>query len=268
MYLNSKVSALNGRSSPKGSVGVEIEMEGSPGVHKVTGWRAEGDSSLRGPGAIEYVLSRPLDPDDAKTAVSKLYAAIHESGGRIDDSMRAGVHIHLNFNDNTMREVYTFIAMYYCFEDLINRRFGEDRVGNLFCLGMLHADYLNQAIEASLQSSEFQHLNNDNIRYGALNMTSLAKYGSLEFRAQKTPVKSGAAINSWIDLLVQMKEASLQFKTPIDVINGLSADGHAELAGKIFSKKDLAEITGYDDFEQSISESIRSIQLWVYSTKW
>ena len=57
-----------------------------------------------------------------------------------------------------------------------------------------------------------------------MNTTSLFKYGSLEFRALRTPTDLNVVV-MWAEILHRMKEFSLTFTDPADVVGSMSAQG-------------------------------------------
>lgn len=265
MFLNKKVAEALGHKPVSGSVGVEIEVEGRVSdTHTPKEWRMETDGSLKGQGSREFVLRLPSSPESAKKAVHSLYKAMDKRA--ISNSMRAGVHIHINCQDMTVKQVFTLLSLYYVFENIINLRFGADRQGNLFCLRLTDADFVNTVIERTLTSSSLTYLGGDNIRYCACNLTALLKFGTLEFRAMQTP-NTPEPICEWIDLLLTLKEASKEFESPEAVLSQLSADGWDTLAKRVFGPF-AGEILKSPGAAESVEEGIRAIQYWVYTTNW
>jgi len=250
-------------------VGVEVELEGE-GITKISyrgPWRLIADGSLRGE-AMEAVLAIPLSVADACLAVIDLYKAIKNDGCVIKDSMRAGVHVHINCQDLTVRQLFTFMAAYYCLEDLLTEDLGEERSGNLFCLRLSDAEEISFALLDATQRKSIQtnHFTNENLRYAAMNLVSISKFGSLEFRALRTPAKPEPIIR-WIRLLDTLYNNSKKFKDPKELLDSMSANGDKEVVSQLlggFARPILIK----NDFDQKIYEAIRNIQTWVYLTDW
>ena len=141
--------------------GVEIEMEGKTPIFRLSKdnevWNWVNDGSLKSPvDNIEYVFKTPLPLDKAIKGVSDLYDTLKKNSTVIANSMRAGVHIHVNCQNLTIRQLFTFLAAYHAMEIVITRSFGEDRVGNLFCLRLIDADFLTTAIRLGLESERIR----------------------------------------------------------------------------------------------------------------
>jgi len=215
-----------------GLVGVEIEVESNNGVYRgfpptspqittpLSMWRAEVDNSLRG-NSVEYVLRKPLDTGQAIEAVEHLRKAFKEQGTQVDDSFRAGVHIHLNFQEKTFQQLVLFSCLYYSLEEVLTEWCGSDRVGNHFCLRAIDAPGSVYEISKSIKSKSFMNFHNDEYRYAALNFTSLPKYGSLEFRAMSTKPDL-KDVDKWIRVLSYLMEQSLKINDTYTVLEQFS----------------------------------------------
>jgi len=266
--LDKKVREVFGLIETKGTFGVEVEVEGSPRTEDLPNWNATRDGSLRGSGALEYVLRQPVSLDAAKKAVQDLYNNIKQSGGKIRRSMRAGIHVHVNCQDLTIRQLGTVIAAYYAFEEVLTERFGEDRVGNLFCLRLADAEYISTALHRAFVNKNFDSLTSDNIRYAAMNLNALSRYGSLEFRAMETPTTPGSILE-WIDILARLRETHASFSDASDLLSAFSAGGIENAIDIIFGGgKEAALIRAVPGYEEKIYNGIRDTQYWVYSTDW
>lgn len=212
------------RYKSKGDVGIEIEVEGENLPHTDNNiWRMERDGSLRG-NSIEYVLSKPMSSEDKAQALSYLDRKYVEEGTVVNDSVRAGVHVHINVQDLTLKEMFSFITAYIILEDILTHYCGEYRQGNLFCLRVKDADYLLYLLERVAKSRDFDEWNTGQIRYSALNVTSLFKFGSLEFRAMRG-TRDMQVINDWADMLLDIREVSREFENPSDVVKLLQEGG-------------------------------------------
>jgi hypothetical protein len=252
-----------------GEIGVEVEVEGNPNTNFVDNrWVCTKDGSLRGLGSREFVLNKPQSEDEAIKSVCDLYTQITSNQGMIDDSMRAGVHVHLNFSKNTIKEVLTFLALYYSFEIILTNRFGPDRVGNLFCLRVVDAEYTSESILQAINTNNYRSwFKTDNIRYSACNLAALPKYGSIEFRALKTPL-TPQPIVEWIQILSRLKTLSKNFKDPAEVLTVFSAGGDKEIIEIILGKEEAEKTVNLPSYNDDLLEGIRAIQFWAFSKKW
>ena len=252
----------------EGQFGIEIEIEGKGLPYDALRWRVERDSSLKGIGDnLEYVLDRPASLEEVKKDVLDLYSLINLGGGEVFDSMRAGIHVHVNMQQMNIRQMFTFMAIYWIFEDIIIPMFGEDRIGNLFCLRLTDADYINDIIETVLVSKSIRLFNQNNTyKYGALNTECTCKYGSLEFRAMQTP-QDPSKIIRWLEMIKDLLNYSLTIKDPVELLGKISGNDIEEFIKGISPDLwDLARQT--PNYECCIFNSIRNIQFWVYKSDW
>lgn len=268
-FLGKTVAETLGLPVKAGEFGVEVEVEGNSAlpIDISQRWVTTVDGSLRGE-AREYVFSAPLNYEETVREVKVLYNKLE---GKVNDSMRAGAHVHVNCLTLTIREMFTFMAAYYCLEDLLTEDLGEERQGNLFCLRLSDADYANGAINQCLADRSLTArnglFNNANLRYAALNLVSVTKFGSLEFRAMKTP-QTVEPLLEWIDLLKVLKHNSTTlFKDPAELLTSMSANGGAATV-EVLLGRHAAKQLAKPNFEKSLYDGIRAIQHWVFLNSW
>jgi hypothetical protein len=247
-------------------VGIEIEIEAEYPIFPEKGWRLVPDGSLRGY-CGEYV-SDPVTVENAKEKVFNLYNKFEERKVLVKDSMRAGVHVHVNCQDLTLRQLFTFLAAYYCLEELLTEELGEERQGNLFCLRLSDAEFANNALLYVLQAKTVDHniFNNNNLRYAAANLVSLSKFGTIEFRALKTPT-SPEPIIDWVETLQELYKGSKKYNNPAELLSAMSANGENEVVRALLGPKAEKQITKAD-FQEKLYFGIRNIQQWVFLTDW
>lgn len=169
------------RASTSGDVGIEIEVEGDNLPRPDEYWRCERDGSLRGE-SMEYVLEEPLKLPKALDALAHLDACYIRGNTNVHESVRAGVHIHINVQKLTVVELFSFMTAYLILEDLLIKYCGEYREGNLFCLRTRDAEFLLHTLEGVASKKNYEAFSSDMLRYASMNVCSLWRYGSLEFR--------------------------------------------------------------------------------------
>lgn len=250
-----------------GDVGVEIEMEADriPNSEYVSKhWRVEHDPSLRGESA-EFVLKKPLAIKDLGAAFTELSAAMHIAKTSVRPTYRAGVHVHVNVQDLTPKQLITYIATYLMLEEVLITFCDKTRLGNHFCLRMSDASYSLDVITSAILASNLSSLNTEDIRYASINITSLFKYGSIEFRALESTTDFNR-IKTWAEILHHLKEFAKTVNNPTDLLGQASEQGFVEFAKTIlapFEPHFRGTIT-----EDRIRVGVRNIQYAVYSRRW
>tara|TARA_R110000751_G_scaffold124294_1_gene225434 strand:- start:12155 stop:13291 length:1137 start_codon:yes stop_codon:yes gene_type:complete len=239
------VEHLGLRPTMKGNeIGIEIEMEGFNLSQNLEYWRMDHDGSLRGE-SIEYVIAGPVNRKLVRPRLEQLQLELKYGGAELDPSPRCGVHIHINCQELTVQQTLNFAYLYYIFEDILIKYCGKQREGNLFCLPLDAADLITISLQYAQKAQTLRHLDDDNWRYAALNFNSLHRYGSLEFRAFRSTTKF-MEINEWTELLLKIKDASLEYDKPYEIMEAVSMDGAETFFNKVFKEqaKALAKFAG------------------------
>jgi hypothetical protein len=274
-WLNSKINSLfvfkNLYEEDK-LLGIEVEFEGkgiSPNAAYVdpAAWKFVPDGSLRGE-SLEAVNLAPFSLKDSTAGVTNLYTNMLRNKATIYDSMRAGVHVHVNCQNMTVRQLFTFMAAYYCLEDLLVDDLGQERAGNLFCLRLSDAEDISFAVAHAVAKKTLSngYFTNETLRYAAMNLVSLSKFGTLEFRALRTPTTPGPIIR-WIEILTALYNNSKLFADPKELISAMSANGEKEVINTLLPNHSK-ELFGKPEFELTLYRSIRNIQSWAFLTDW
>lgn len=184
--MSTPVSDYFGCTRTEGPLfGVEIEMEFpenfdlSP-LNEIPrrNWLREEDGSLRGQ-SVEFVQTSPGPLEKTTSLVEALYSVTGEDN--INNAQRAGTHVHINFSDKTIGDLFNFAEYWYALEPLLVRYGGNSRVGNHFCLRAIDAEELIFPLVQLRKGRRFEF--NDDFRYSALNWCALNKYGTLETRS-------------------------------------------------------------------------------------
>ncbi|MNN24741.1 putative amidoligase enzyme [compost metagenome] len=248
-----------------GDVGIEIEVEGVrlPKLDKY--WKNEHDPSLRGAESMEYVLERPMSLKDARIALKYLSVQYNKHDSIVDDTVRAGVHVHINVQDLNIIELYNFMTIYLILEEVLVKHCGEFREGNLFCLRAGDADYLLTQLQNAAEDKNFRQLVTDQLRYSSMNVKALGTYGSLEFRAMRG-TRDLDLIYNWAEVLLGLREVAKSYTSPEKIIEGFS-EGEA----RTFLTNALgAHAEGYmcEGFERMLCDGMRRAQDVAYCVDW
>lgn len=242
-----------------GEVGIEVEVEGNNLPNEIGDrvvWKTTQDGSLRGENR-EFVLRKPIPRDMVGDALDILRRNLENS--EVIESNRCGVHIHINCQELTLDQVLSFITTYMCFEEVLVKWCGQDRVGNLFCLRVSDAGGIINHIKRMIDTRNIHVVGTDRLRYASINLKALSTYGSLEFRSMRSDLTPGV-IEKWAQMLLAIKDYSIQHqaseiisefsvKGPQDFFNDVLGDFRADLNPKeedmIIGMRNAQEVAFY-----------------------
>lgn len=253
-----------------GRIGIEIEAEGvslPAGAEGAFGhhWRVENDGSLKGPENREFVLRRPVQLADVGSVLSLLDDQYRRHRSEVHDTVRAGVHVHLNVQDMTLKQVFTFITCYFCLEQILIKYCGEGRQGNHFCLRASDAEFMVYTIAEAIEGRMLGSLSSDRMRYSAMNLCALFRYGSIEFRALRG-TRNMNRIETWATILEGLRRKSLEFADPTEVVGTMSMDGGEAFARRMLGVHFATLDTGTT--EEDVLTGTRHAQCIAFSTDW
>lgn len=216
-----KVFELLGLGKPtEGDFGIEIEAEGE-NMRAVADnyWHTEADGSLRGnfpESAAEFVLDKPILREQVRPALECLAKAQKDS--TLNFSFRTSVHVHVNVQKLNYEHLLNMMYTYYLLEEPLTTYCGRDRKGNRFCLRLTDAEGVLDEVSTLFKGTgvEIGHLNGDAIRYSAMNLAALPKYGSLEFRAMRGNLDVDY-IDTWVGALHAIREYAKSKNDPMEI---------------------------------------------------
>jgi hypothetical protein len=161
-------------------------------------------------------MREPRSLDETITCLNSLKDAL--SNSTYYETPRAGVHVHVNVQNVNVVQLYNIILSTYLLETILTRYCGAYREGNLFCLRVCDAEYQATVVEEAVTKNSLSVLSTDMIRYSALNLNSLSKYGSIEYRAMRSTADFDV-LKVWCRVLYNIRQESLTFETPLDVVS-------------------------------------------------
>lgn len=245
-------------------LGIEIEVEGVNLPARVgESWRVDRDGSLRGE-SYEYV-SKPIKYNQLTSTLDQLKDAYRRSGSVVHESIRAGVHVHRNVQDFTPVQLFNLSISYFAIEDLLMKWAGENREGNHFCLRAKDGEFVLFQLQRVADTRLIKHLNTDTIRYCSLNLYSLFKYGTVEFRGMRGTANLDA-IKLWTEMIYALTENSKRFLDPLDIIMSMSGSGEDSFLRTLLP--DHHALLTYPGYETDIRDSIRRLQFIANTTNW
>ena len=220
--MANKLHELLMKAPVEGTFGIEIECEGE-NLYPVDNnyWKTEDDGSLRGVfphSRCEWVFKKPQDLKKTLLAIKHLNNKQEEMGAKPSFSFRTSVHVQVNVLDLTWNQYCNFIYLYLLLEEPLMYFCGQERIGNRFCLRMQDAEGLLDVVQHIFQTGPgaLRILNEDGIRYSAINLYTTRKYGSLEFRGMRGTLDVDV-LATWISTLDGLKNISKEFNNVIEI---------------------------------------------------
>ncbi len=267
MLADKKISTLYAvplQALPR-EVGIEVEMEGiNLPREDIPHWTVGRDGSLRGENA-EYALQRPCSRRLVSGRLTILYDILRNRGR---PSERCGTHIHLNCQHLTSRQVFSFISLYFFFEGLLTKWCGKDREGNMFCLRSEDAEGLIISLISDKMNKGYPYAAaEEHLKYGAINISALRKFGSLEFRALRSQRDKGV-VEKWVRMLLSIKDLAIKEKNVENCMMNFSANGATSLVKEVFGEEAPSLIgvcKNEEELDRIVSDGIRRTQALVYT---
>lgn len=220
---------------PWGKVGIEIETENcrTSNMQQISKhWDIHQDGSLRNHG-MEFVTKGGLVGKDIVDALDVFCPWAVKSKLTIGYP-RAGIHIHLDCTDMDVGrgDLKTFLALYAILEHTLFGYAGEWRRHCGFCDGISDGRKNLEIIkylvnEEDIDSRTFVDQLNRYDRYAGLNLQSLNKYGTIEFRHLETTFDTRRILN-WINIIFRLKKAAMSWdlsKSILQEFSTLGAEG-------------------------------------------
>lgn len=215
-------------------VGLEFEVEAKhplPLVDTAT-WKAVRDPSLRGE-AMEYVTRSPIPFKGVPTAVDKVINDITRSESEPNKaSPRTSWHIHINQQNTSLVSLINGLFTYWLLEDLFIKYCAPVRRNNTFALTARNCPYIVSRLGNILEFpnyANFKDVTYDNYRYGAQNICSLHKFGTVEYRALEGTFDSFKVV-SWVEALLSVWDYARNQKSPDDILDQYYALGQDKFA--------------------------------------
>lgn len=262
--MTTKIVEYFGLKAKKGEVGIELEVEGTSLPEAITGWQNIADGSLRGE-SCEYVLKQPIAREDVRKYLERVSKAYRNAGTQLQLSNRTSTHIHINVQSFGFVQLFNMITIYLTLEELLVKFCGETREGNLFCLRAKDAEYLTILLEQIVTTGDWQGLATNALRYAAMNVAAVPKFGSLEFRAMRG-TDDMALIEDWTNILLCIRDAATKFESPVNVVETLSAEGEENFLNMVLGR--YAERVQCKGMAEMIMEGVRNAQDLAYCVPW
>lgn len=254
--------------------GVEVELEGRRIISNreaiIKYWCLHQDGSLRitkeNAQACEYVFRRPLNMEATQLALKILFDYLREGGVEVFESYRTSIHVHVNFLNDSFRTIVNFLTLAIIFDELFVSQNGDTRIGNNFCLRSKDAEgQITNLISSIVKHGSIFNLELNN-RYSSINMSSLLKFGTVEFRSLECTTDYARVIH-WIKTLQTLKDSAKQYENPREIISKFSRRG--PLGFMISNLGDQAEkYIRVSDAHRMLHNGMRLAQDFAFCSDW
>jgi Putative amidoligase enzyme len=222
---------------PNCCVGLEYEFENPMGanfmaeVRNLPWYTVKRDGSLRD-GGIEFVFIQPLYGEDVIDAITALDTFVKRHP--LVTNHRTGLHVHLDVRDMEQEQLLKLFVLYCIFEKSIFDFVGNDRYNNNFAVPWLrHGAQMDTALMICTDSKtgqQYAKAIDDRVRYSALNLAALTKFGSVEWR-QAQCTSDSQFVFKWVSLILAMKRAAMSGSTNTrDILQEFSNAGPLQFA--------------------------------------
>lgn len=194
-------------------VGIEVELENFREYNDVTDgekwdymlyWFDKEDGSLRNNGR-EFVSRFGMLHEHTKEALPALEKYVTTvTNNRIEANARTGLHVHIDASQLNIYEFANLLFIYSIFEPMIFHVSGG-RNENIFCVPWeTNRQTLGQVVSHLVDSHNHRNWRWRNYsKYCGLNLSSLANFGTIEFRMHRGTYKA-EEIQRWVDFLVNL----------------------------------------------------------------
>jgi len=208
--------------------GVELEAENATaltrqlrraGCEASKYWNCVADGSLRDNGA-EFVLSHPSALGVVTEALRSIYSA--DSWEEVRTSIRTSTHIHVNAGYWSAQRLYNFMELCVLLEPLLMQYVGRAREENVYCVPMYRAEDLAWSKLLGMpmdpdkygsveRASRFREAMKVSNKYSAINVQTLGKFGTIEFRMAPLYADVNDAAN-WLRIVAKTSNNSVVYR--------------------------------------------------------
>ena len=255
-----------GQRQKNAQVGVEIEMEGYDLPDHVVYWRVDDDGSLKSEENAEYVMDPPINIARLDEVFDSLEKALDDCGSEVNDTYRAGVHVHVNVQDLTPVQFVNLVCIFFILEELFIDYCAPSRKGNHFCLRARDAEYMITLLRDAFETGNLKMLNTDDIRYSAMNVRSVFKHGTVEFRSHES-TRDFEKIKTWVRMLYKLHGAAQLYNNPKEIMADVSMGGYAGFVTKIMGEY-APWMLSQPNAQKKIREGILHAQDLAFARDW
>jgi hypothetical protein len=193
-------------------VGVEIEAESVSDYdlpeEVESYWNITEDGSLKDNGA-EFVFRSPLRGASIVHALEVIEEHLSSIGAICNG--RTGLHVHMDARGMSTDELSTLAVLYALTERPLFAFAGADRLNNVFCRPVTESCEISifKALYAAHSDDDYTHALDSARKYSAMNLESVRRLGSIEFRMHYGTYKA-KRILLWINILMSLYNKAIE----------------------------------------------------------
>jgi hypothetical protein len=117
----------------------------------------------------------------------------------------------------------------------------------------------------AIKADRLAMLNNENLRYSAVNPYALFRHGTLEFRSFRGTADM-ELIRQWTRLLLSFKDGALSFAHPVEMLSKLTTVGPDEFTAGFLSTEQIATLPA--NWQNKVMESVGPVQHVAGASEW
>lgn len=235
-------------------VGIEVELEKYGDVsEKHRYWRPEHDGSLRD-GGIEFVLRQPLTGVDLELAIKELYSDILTK--KYVTNQRCSTHVHIDGRDMTVNHLKAMVFVYGMVERMLYDNVAPEREDSFYCTPLYNSTKHRRIVGKALDDLDFCNCP----KYSGLNLRTLHKYGSLEFRMYEG-LTGSKDLSRWVKLLMRLKSGTKQYEEVAlkDILKLYSENTAESIVYAVFGDMGTELLAG-GNYNHRLKDSMRAAQ--------
>lgn len=250
-------------------VGIEIECQtGRSPLNQealYTFWNNVPEGSIRG---YELVLGNPSSGVGTINALNVLESSMPSD--RFSDAFAetTSTHVHINCLDMTIPQMLNFIILSIMFEKVLYNYVEPHRNKNHFCLPITDAKDVLKRINTFITSYRARpsaargHMerlfSQSSCKYAGINLSSLVRYGTLEFRMHHGTCDFDAIVR-WLNILLSIREYAVgEGREPTNILETKKEVGISTIFTEVLGT--YSNILSYDGVEADILDGIRHAQ--------
>jgi hypothetical protein len=166
-----------------------------------TGWKLVTDGSLAGLDRAFELVSPVLEGAEGVAQVAKVGEVLKALGAKVNK--QCGLHVHVDARTLNVKQVGNVVKMFAKYEANFDALMPASRRDNRFCKSVLVRGNIDSTFDAVDRATTIDTLRrevNQYDRYRKLNLESLVRHGTIEFRQHAGTVE-GEKMVEWVKLV-------------------------------------------------------------------